>query len=398
MEKLFSSRLKKLFFNVIKFNSQLLKIIFLSVFLFPVLIFSKNLEILPNKKNLETIEEKLVEEEIILNRYSKNEQIVNFLDEMVIEHHFDYSELKDLFDQVAYSATAVRLFSIKSPLTVKNWHLHRNRILHESLINDGLIFYNLNRDVIEKSVVDFAIPRSIVLAILGIETSFGRNMGNFSVLDVLTTLAFDYPDMPNQAMRKLFFKKNLKDFLILSRMLNVEPRSVLGSYAGAIGMAQFMPSNILKYALSADGKEKPSLLRNPADAVVSVANFLYKNGWRPGEPIAWKISQDTGNQELVKAGLKVCKPRQCSLKKFVEAGLNFDDINLNEKIYQQVIKKMLTSRITIIDLPTPLEPIEYMLAFTNFNVLLKYNHNYFYAASILELARELEKKISSQNS
>lgn len=388
--------LLKSFLNTLVAKSRACtKILFLFLFYFYAsLSFAKNIYIQKNERKLEVTNQNFLEEEIILNRYANNDQVLDFIDKMVVNHNFDHSSLRRLFDEVSYSSTAVELFSSKSPIAVKNWHLHRSRIINENLINSGLIFYKDNRYSIEQASLNFDIPRAIILGIIGVETAFGRNMGNFRVLDVLTTLSFDYPEITNHLERKAFFKKNLKDFLIFCRMANIDPKSVLGSYAGAIGIPQFMPTSILKYAISGSGKAVPDLIQTSSDAIYSVANFLKKNGWRSGEPVAWRIAKDKGNQELAEAGLNVCRPRQCSLQRFLSAGMSFEYDFFNQLSEKNIIEKMLSSRVTIIDLQTPQKEVEYMIGFTNFNVLLRYNHSYFYAASVLELAKEIEKEIA----
>lgn len=128
------------------------------------------------------------------------------------------------------------------------------------------------------------MPPEVIVGIIGVETIYGRYMGNFRVLDALTTLAFDYPDTPNRDSRQATFRKNLEDFLVWTRDSQLDPTTVLGSYTGAIGIPQFLPSSIRDYAVDYDGTGRVDLRSSPADAIGSVANYLKQHGWETDRP------------------------------------------------------------------------------------------------------------------
>jgi hypothetical protein len=138
------------------------------------------------------------------------------------------------------------------------------------------------------------VPPEVIVGIIGVETIYGRYMGNFRVLDALTTLTFDYPDTPNRDSRQATFRKNLEDFLVWTRDSQLDPTTVLGSYTGAIGIPQFLPSSIREYAVDYDGGGHVDLRSSPADAIGSVANYLKQHGWETDRPVVWRITPDTG--------------------------------------------------------------------------------------------------------
>jgi lytic murein transglycosylase B len=235
------------------------------------------------------------EEEIIPQRYANNADVSSFIDDMVARYDFDPTALHALFAGVSYSATAVRLVTPSPTPSAKNWHAYRARFLDPVRINAGVKFWRENRATLERAYEQYGVPPEIVVGILGVETIYGRYMGNFRVLDALTKLAFDYPNTPNRAEREMTFRKNLEDYLVWTRDAQVDPTTVLGSYTGAIGIPQFLPSSIVKYAVDYEGNKHVDLRASPADAIGSVANYLKENGWENGRPVVWRIAHDAGS-------------------------------------------------------------------------------------------------------
>jgi membrane-bound lytic murein transglycosylase B len=207
-------------------------------------------------------------------------------------------------------------------------------------------------------------------------------MGNFRVLDVLTTLTFDYPDTPNRADREAIFRKNLVDYLVWTRNAGIDPTSLRGSYTGAIGIPQFLPSSIVQYGVNFDGNHPVDLRGNPADAIASVANFLKQQGWESDRPIVWRIAPDAGSQGIAQAAADGQAAPHWALSQLLRAGMELDSNDVD-------VPAELSTPVTVVDLPTPGLATEYVLGLNNFYVLTRYNQSFFYANTVYQLAQRL---------
>ena len=160
-----------------------------------------------------------------------------------------------LFNRVSYSTTAVKLVTPSPSPSIKNWRVYQSRFLDPVRINAGVKFWRANQATLQRASEQYGVPPEVIVGIIGVETIYGRYMGNFRALDALTTLTFDYPNTPNRADRQATFRKNLEDLLVWTRDSQIDPTTVLGSYTGAIGIPQFLPSSIVQYAVDYDGNE-----------------------------------------------------------------------------------------------------------------------------------------------
>jgi membrane-bound lytic murein transglycosylase B len=221
------------------------------------------------------------------------------------------------------------------------------------------------------------VPAEIIVAIIGVETIYGSNTGNFRVMDTLTTLAFDYPNTPTRDARMQFFRGELENLLLFARESHIDPFSLQGSYAGAIGLPQFMPSSIRQYAVDFDGKGNIDLRNSPVDAIGSVAHFLSAHGWRRGLPLAYPIAiADTpANAQTI----------QAMLAKGLEATYTLDDIKAFG-LTPNVDPEAAGLKYGLIDLQNANGPTEYWLGTDNFFAITKYNRSFFYAMSVVDLS------------
>ena len=282
------------------------------------------------------------------------------------------------------------------PLTFqKNWQVYRSRFVEPIRIKAGMAFIQQNRLALEAAEQESGVPYQVIAAIIGVETIYGRHMGNFRVKDVLTSLAFDYPEAPNRLARQTLFRDQLKDLVTLcwrttnrkqegfNRCLNQS-----SSYAGAIGLPQFMPGSILQFAKDGDGDGLIDLRKSNRDAIFSVANFLKVHGWQAGMPIYFptinqeqtlsKIMELADGQPIAKLTVKqlielgILEPKQGDL---LQGGVEAD------------------SKALIVDLPSPgkgeVPEIEYVVGLANFLSIVNYNRSYFYAQSVAEFAEAL---------
>lgn len=330
------------------------------------------------------------EEEIIPQRYADNADVNAFIDDMVARYDFDASALHALFAGVSYSATAVKLVTPAPTPFVKNWHVYQARFLDPVRINAGVKFWRENRATLQRAYEQFGVPPEIVVGIIGVETIYGRYMGNFRVLDALTTLAFDYPNTPNRAEREMTFRKNLVDYLVWTRDAQIDPTTVLGSYTGAIGIPQFLPSSIVKYAVDYEGNKRIDLRTSKADAIGSVANYLKENGWESGRPVVWQIAHDAGSIGIAQAAADGQPQPHWPLAQLLRAGMLLDQPGLD-------LTSEASTPITVIDLPTPAQPTEYMLGLQNFYALTRYNRSFFYALAVYELGQRVKARIEQED-
>src|SRR5581483_3366180 len=164
--------------------------------------------------------------------------------------------------------------------------------------------------------------------------------------DALTTLAFDYPNTPNRAEREMTFRKNLEDYLVWTRDAQIDPTTVLGSYTGAIGIPQFLPSSIVKYAVDYEGNRHIDLRASPPDAIGSVANYLAQNGWENGRPVVWQIGSDPGSIGIAQAAADGQPEPHWPLAQLLRAGMVLDEPKLDMAAEE-------STPVTVIDLPTP---------------------------------------------
>ena len=298
-----------------------------------------------------------------------------FVNEMVTQRGFDRAALEKLFGQVRFIDSAVQLVKPAPPGKPKNWQAYSARFIEPIRINAGVRFWNENAEALARAEAAYGVPAEIIVGIIGIETIYGRDTGRFRVVDALTTLAFAYPETPNQAARKAFFREELANTLVLSRERNEDPFSLLGSFAGAVGMPQFMPGNILKYGVDFDNDGHVDLRGSSQDAIGSVANFLVQHGWNAehrGPPVfAADVSPTRAWEPLLDRGLAATlRPEELRQAGVVtSAGLP------GERLYG------------LIDLQNGAEPTEYWVANDNFFAITKYNRSYFYAMSVVELGR-----------
>ncbi len=329
------------------------------------------------------------EEEIVPQRYADNADVNAFIDDMVARYDFDPAALHALFARVSYSATAVKLVMPAPKPFVKNWHVYQARFLDPVRINAGVKFWRENRATLQRAYEQFGVPPEMVVGIIGVETIYGRYMGNFRVLDALTTLAFDYPNTPNRADREMTFRKNLEDYLVWTRDAQIDPTTVLGSYTGAIGIPQFLPSSIVKYAVDYEGNKHIDLRASTADAIGSVANYLKENGWENGRPVVWHIARDAGSIGIAQAAADGQPEPHWPLAQLLRAGMLLDEPGLD-------MTSEASTPVTLIDLPTPAQPTEYMLGLQNFYVLTRYNRSFFYALAVYELGQRIKARVDAK--
>jgi membrane-bound lytic murein transglycosylase B len=313
-----------------------------------------------------------------------------FIDDMVARNGFDRDALNKVFAKTRYIDTAITLMKPAPPGRPKNWTAYRLRFVEPVRINAGMQFWNKYEGELARAEVDYGVPADIIVAIIGVETVYGSNTGNFRVMDAITTLAFDYPDTPNRDARMQFFRGELENTLLFARESHIDPFSLLGSYAGAIGLPQFMPSSIRQYAVDFNGDGKIDLRNEPVDAIGSVAHFLSVHGWRRGLPLVVPVQAP--------ADISAAAAWQPLLDKGLEATYSMDDIKAAGivPVPGQMSTRAAASvannndlKYGLVDLQNGNGPTEYWLGTDNFFAITKYNRSYFYAMSVIDLGRAI---------
>ena len=308
--------------------------------------------------------------------FTQWKEVSDFIDRMVAQHGFERNSLEEVFRKTQYVETAIQLMKPAPPGRPKNWRAYRARFIDPVRINAGVAFWETHAEALSRAEQQYGVPAEIIVGIIGVETVYGRNTGNFRVMDAVTTLAFDYPNTPNRESRMAFFRGEVENTLLFAREAGIDPFSLLGSYAGAIGWPQFMPSSIRRYAIDFDGDAKIDLRNSPVDAIGSVAHFLVEHGWKPGEPIAFPatVSEAEGSRGwniFIGQGLEA----KFSLDELKAAGVSPN------------VEPPSDMKYGLVDLQNGGEPTEYWLGAGNFFAITQYNRSFFYAMSVVDLGR-----------
>ena len=303
---------------------------------------------------------------------TKRADIKEFITHMHDAYGFKTRPLKKLL--AAAQLQPAILDAMEKPAEkARPWYEYRPIFLNERRIREGTDFWIAHRQVLDQASVRSGVAPEYLAAILGVETYYGRLTGSYRVLDALGTLAFDYP------ARSKFFRDELEQFLLLTRDLHLDPRAVKGSYAGAMGAPQFMPSNYRRYAIDADADGRIDLWANWADVCASVGNFLKVHGWNAGEPV------------LVEANVAADKPESLDGRK----------LDLAESVGSLMAKGVSFDSPLPMDAPALLiaadesDGTRWRVGFNNFYVITRYNHSPLYAMAVYELAGAIKERVLS---
>lgn len=285
-----------------------------------------------------------------------------FIDEMVARHQFKRAELESAFERAQHLPLVIEIIS--RPSTLKPWLEYRAAFVNPERVKFGLRFWEKYRQTLQRAEQEFGVPQEIIVALIGVETVYGQDAGTFRTLDVLTTLAFDYP------RRTDFFRSELENFLLLARDQDFDLLAIRGSYAGALGIPQFMPSSYRNYAVDYNGNHKIDLLGEPGDAIGSVANYLKSYGWTGGAPVVVRA------QIAEKAWVgEITAPRTIAAWSSV-------GIVPSEQLPAEHPARLLDFTVA--------EGKELWLALKDFEVIMRYNNSDFYAMTVFQLAEELK--------
>lgn len=293
-----------------------------------------------------------------------------FMRDMVNQYHFDKKQLVAILNEAAFQPSIIE--SMDKPYEKKNWDVYKALFLTPERIQAGVDFWHANQQTLDQVQKQYGVPADMIVAIIGVETLYGKRQGNYRVLDALTTLAFHYPK------RAEFFTKELREYLLLCREQHVAATKYMGSYAGAIGKPQFMPSSYRFYAIDFNGKGQADLMSEDRDVISSVANYFAKHGWKNNDVVAEpaRVSGEQHKQLAVNS-----KYPDYAFTQLLAAGVK-----------PEISQMSHPGQAGIIELMTQ-HGAEYWLAYPNFYVITHYNTSPQYALVVYLLSQQLRSHV-----
>lgn len=311
--------------------------------------------------------------------YATRDDAMRFADDLADRRNLDRAWVRDAIGQANFLPVVTRLMTPAPAGTPKNWRIYRSRFIDNYRINAGMAFWQANEAALQRAEREFGVPAEIIVGIVGVETIYGQQTGNFRVLDALSTLAFDFPAAhPRAAERTAFFRGELEQVLSLASRTGVDPLSLKGSYAGAMGWPQFMPSSWHKYAIDFDGDGKVDLFESQADVVGSVANYFIAFGWTPGLPTHYPVSFDATRLDKDALLAPDILPT-FSVASFTAKGAVLDVAALAHP-----------GLLALVELQNGGDESSYVAGTQNFYAITRYNQSSYYAMAVIELGREVK--------
>lgn len=311
--------------------------------------------------------------------YAQRSDAMAFADDVADRRQLDRVALRDTLGQARLLPGVPKLMLPPSSPSAKNWQAYRARFVEPVRINAGVAFWQRHRNTLEQAEREFGVPTSVIAGILGVETLYGQHMGNYRVIDALATLAFDFPaSHPRAAERQAYFRGELEQFLAYHQRSGTDALQPRGSYAGAMGMPQFMPSSWARYAVDFDGDGRIDLFNSPADAIGSVANYFKGYGWQTGLPVRYAMHFEPERLDkealLLPDILPTFSPAQ-----FAAKGAVLDEGPVAPG-----------TKLALIELHNGGAQPTYVAGTDNFYVITRYNWSSYYAMAVLELGEAIQ--------
>ncbi len=311
--------------------------------------------------------------------YGNRADVLQQAQDIAQRRDLDPEWVRNALTQAHYLPNITKLMLPPAQGTPKNWGIYRSRFVEPVRIAAGVKFWQTYRDSLQRAEQTYGVPPEIVVGIIGVETIYGQQMGNFRVIDALATLAFDFPPAhPHAAVRQAFFQAELEQFLSLSSRMGNDPMAARGSYAGAMGMPQFMPSSWGKFAVDFDGDGKIDLFNSPADVIGSVANYFHSFGWQPGMPTHYGVQFDSSKLDMDTLMAPDILPtfsatRMAALGAVVEAP-----------------GAAHTGPVALVELQNGANAPQYVAGTENFYAITRYNWSSYYAMAVIELGQAVK--------
>lgn len=298
--------------------------------------------------------------------YNNHPKLEPFIQEMVQDHQYDEKVLRAALSHAKKKDSILEAIARPAEKT-KAWHEYRDIFITKKRIERGKAFMEEHKETLAAAEAKYGVPKEVITAIIGVETFYGRNKGSYRVIDALSTLAFDYPKRP-------LFWRELKNYFVLVRNDGLDPLELKGSYAGAMGYGQFIPSSYLSYAVDFDGDGKKDIWDNPKDAIGSVAYYFKRYGWKADEPVGERVTlHDFSADEYANKTLKLTAKASEWKKRGVNIAVSAQDRDA------QLFRYKLEDQN------------DYWLAYKNFYVITRYNHSRLYAMAVHTLSTKLSE-------
>lgn len=319
----------------------------------------------------------------VSSRYAERAEALGLANDIAQQQSLDPAWVRDQIGAAQFLPSVVRLMRPAPSGVPKNWAAYRARFIEPVRLRAGQRFWLAHRDTLARAEREFGVPASLIVGVIGVETLYGQHTGNFRVIDALSTLALDFPpDHPRAATRQQFFRDELGQFLRLARQEGLDPQTLRGSYAGAMGWPQFMPSSWRQYAVDFDGDGHIDLFRNVADVIGSVANYFKAFGWQTGQPTHYPVRFDAAG--LDKAAL---------LAPDILPSFGVEDFTAKGAVLEGPALQH-TGKLALIELQNGSQPPSYLAGTDNFYVVTRYNWSSYYALAVIELGEAVQAMLA----
>jgi len=304
--------------------------------------------------------------------FSERPEVKQFVDEMHAEHQIDREHMLTALSQIESSDEIIK--RISTPAEALSWDKYRKIFLGPERINDGVKFWQEHYTTLQQAEKHYGVPAQYIVAIIGVESFYGKHGGKYPVLQALATLAFDYPP------RAPFFRSELKQYFLLTMEQGLDPLALKGSYAGAMGTPQFIASSYRNYAVDFDGSGQIDLINNTSHAIGSVGNYFKVHGWQAGHPVAYKVHTKGAKLHALPIAAKNNPVPEIELAKIKEHG-----VTIKDKIHDH------SAKVALLEFQGSDQEKEYWLGLKNFYVITRYNRSSNYAMAVYQLSQELAR-------
>ncbi len=316
--------------------------------------------------------------------YSQSPAAMAFADDLASRRDLDPAWVRAQIGAAQRVPAIIRAITPPPATQPKNWAAYRARFIEPIRLNAGQRFWEEHATTLARAEARFGVPASLIVGVLGVESLYGRHMGNFRVMDALVTLAFDFPLVhPRAAARTEFFRGELEQFLSLMNRSGRDPMSLRGSYAGAMGWPQFMPSSWAKYAIDFDEDGQIDLFNSPADVIGSVAHYFQVFGWQSGMPTHYPVRVEAGRTDLdTLLAPDILPTFSATRMQSLGAGL-------------EGAAAAHTGPLALVELQNAGAPSTYVAGTENFYVVTRYNWSSYYALAVIELGEAVQARVEA---
>ena len=317
--------------------------------------------------------------------YAKRPDAMAWAERVAQENQLDPKWVKAQLAQAKLIPSIPKLILPPAQVSQKNWAAYRARFIEPKRIQAGIQFWQRHQALLSQAEQAFGVPQWLIVGVIGVETFYGQHTGNFRVLDALSTLTFDFPkEHPRATERQAFFSKELAQFLVITSKENIKPANLKGSYAGAMGLPQFMPSSWAKFAVDFDGDKHIDLFGNPADVIGSVANYFKAFQWQAGMPTHYPVKFDSLLLDMDALMAPDILPT-FSVNSFLAKGAVVEGDALLHK-----------GQLALIELLNGNDPPSYVAGTENFYAITRYNWSSYYAMAVIDLGQAVAREMSSK--